>query len=603
MNTNSQAGRNCVVLFLPFLLLPLAALPAFGVEQDILALTHTTVIDATGAPAQRDVTVVITGDRITRMGPSADLQPPTDAVVVDATGKFLIPGLWDMHVHWYEQDYLPLFIANGVTGVRIMWGMPVHHEWRKEIERGRLIGPHLFIASAIVDGPKPFWPGSITAGNADEGRQAVIKARQEGADFVKVYSLLPREAYFAIADEAKKQGIPFEGHVTIAVSAQKASAAGQKSIEHLTGVLQACSSREDYLLKSAQDALATFLTTPNEPAGIIPEMRQSSQVALETCNPLRADALFAEFKTNHTWQCPTLIVLHNIAFLDDPSLTKDARLKYMSRELRSSWDPARDFRFKNRTSEDVALGKKVYQKEFELVGAMQHAGVGILAGTDTGNPYCMPGFSLHDELGLLVQAGLTPMQALQSATLNAARFMEREKDLGTIEPGKLADLVLLNANPLADIGNTRKINAVVFDGRLYSRSALDGMLTRVETLASKMSLAEVLLKTIEAQGLEAAAKQYHELRAAQPEAYDFREEQLNNLGYQLIGMKRIKDAVAILKLNVEAYPQSANVYDSLGEAYLDNGDKEPAIENYEKSLQLDPRNGGAVEKLKQLKAH
>ncbi len=206
-------------------------------------------------------------------------------------------------------------------------------------------------------------------------------------------------------------------------------------------------------------------------------------MALETYSPLRAEALFAEFKTNHTWQCPTLTVLHNITFIDDPSLARDSRLKYMSRDIRSSWDPARDFRFQNRTSEDIALGKKVYQKELELVGAMQRAGVDILAGTDTGNPYCLPGFGLHDELGLLVQAGLTPMQALQAATLNPARFMGREKDLGTIEPGKLADLVLLDANPLADIANTRKIDAVVYGGRLYSRAALDGMLARVETFA------------------------------------------------------------------------------------------------------------------------
>jgi tetratricopeptide (TPR) repeat protein len=294
-------------------------------------------------------------------------------------------------------------------------------------------------------------------------------------------------------------------------------------------------------------------------------------------------------------------VVRNITFIDEPSVTNDVRLKYMPFDVKSSWDPARDFRFKNRTSEDVALGKKVYQKELKVVGAMQRAGVGILAGTDALNPYCFPGFSLHDELGLLVQAGLTPMQALQAATLNAARFMGREKDLGTIESGKLADLVLLDANPLADIGNTRKINAVVFDGRLYSRSALDEMLVRVETLASRMSIAEVLLKTIEERGAEAAVKQYHELRAAQPEAYDFREKQLNNLGYQLIGMKRIKDAIVILKLNAEAYPQSSNVYDSLGEACLDNGDTTLAIENYEKSLQLDPKNLGAIEKLKQLK--
>jgi imidazolonepropionase-like amidohydrolase len=590
-------------LFLLFLLLLLAAQPAFGAEQNILAFTHATVIDATGAPAQLDVTVVITGDRITGMGKSADINPPTNAVVVDATGKFLIPGLWDMHVHPYQKDYLPLFIANGVTGIRIMWGLPMHHEWRKEIEQGTLLGPRMLIASSIVDGPKPIWPGSITAGNAAEGRQAVLKSKQDGADFVKVYTLLPRDAYFAIADEAKKQSIPFAGHVTIAVSAQEASAAGQKSIEHLTGILPACSSREDYLLKSAQETLATLLTTTNEPPSIFYKNRQSGQMALDTYSPLRAGALFAEFKKNHTRQCPTLIVLHNITFINDPSLASDSRLKYMPREIKSSWDPARDFRFKNRTAEDVALGKKVYQKELKLVGAMQRAGVGILAGTDTANPYCFPGFSLHDELGLLVRAGLTPMQALQAATLNPARFMGREKELGTIEKGKLADLVLLDANPLDNIANTRKITAVVFGGRLFPRSSLDEMLARVEALASKMSIAEILLKTVEEQGVEAAVKQYHELRAAQPGAYDFREEQLNHLGYHLIGMGRIKDAIGILKLNAEAYPQSSNAYDSLGEAYADDGDKEFAIENYEKSLQLDPKNHGAIEKLKQLKAH
>ena len=603
MRQSSKTRSKCGGLWFPLLLLVSMVPPASGAEPNVLAFTHATVIDATGAPAQSDVTVIITGDRITAMGRNADIRPPTNAAVMDATGKFLIPGLWDMHVHWYARGYLPLFTANGVTGIRMMWGTPMHHEWRKEIEAGSLLGPRMLIGSTIVDGPKPIWPGSITAGNAAEGRQAVLKAKQSGADFVKVYSLLPREAYFAIADEAKKEGIPFAGHVTVAASAQEAAAAGQKSIEHLTGILTACSSREDYLLQSAQDALATMLATTNGPMSAISKIDQSAQLALNTYSPLRADELFAEFKTNHTWQCPTLIVLHNIAYLDDPSLAGDSRLKYMPREVRLSWDPANDFRFKNRTPENIAAGKKVYQKELTLVGAMQRAGVGILAGTDTLNPYCFPGFSLHDELGLLVQAGLTPMQALQAATLNAARFMDREKDLGTIAPGKLADLVLLDADPLEDIANTRKINAVVFDGRLYSRSALDEILAKVEALASKKTIAEILLKSIEEQGVEAAVKQYHELRSAEPDGYDFREEQLNYLGYRLIGMKRIKDAIAILKLNVEAYPQSANVYDSLGEAYMGDGDKELAIENYEKSLQLDPRNQGALEKLKQLKAH
>ena len=594
--------KNRALLFLPFLFLFPDAQQAPSAKQNILVFTHVTVIDATGASAHTDVTVVITGDRITEIGDSGKIRVPKDAQVVEATGKFLIPGLWDMHVHWYEKDYLPLFIANGVTGIRIMWGSSTHHEWRKEIEQGLLLGPRMLIASPIVDGPKPLWPGSMAVANGAEGRQAVIKVKQDGADFVKVYSFLPRDTYFAIADESKKQGIPFEGHVPISVSVEEASEAGQRSIEHLTGVLVGCSSRESDLMKSSQTTLATILSSGQPIMTVLraSDVRERRELTLETYSQPKAEALFADLKKNHTWQCPTLTVERSVAFLNDPSLTNDPRLKYMSRQIRSSWDPKADFRFKTRTAEDWALEKRAFRKEIEVVGAMQHAGVDILAGTDTLNPYCFPGFSLHDELNLLVQAGLTPMQALQAATLNPARFMGRQTDLGTIETGKLADLVLLDANPLDDIANTRKINAVVYGGRLFPKASLDEMLTKVEAIASKKSVAEALLKTIQQQNVDAAIKQYHELKSTQAASYDFGEGELNNLGYQLLEMKKFKDAIRILELNVEAYPLSADVYDSLGEAYMDDGDKELAIKNYKKSLELDATNSNAVDKLKKL---
>ena len=573
------------------------ALPAK--PSRFLAFTHAMVVDATGAAAQPDMTVVITDDRITALGKNAEI--PTNAVVVDATGKFLIPGLWDMHVHWYEKDYLPLFIANGVTGVRMMAGFPLHHEWRKQIEQGLLTGPRLLIGSPLVDGPRPFWPGSITAGNEAEGRRAVLQVKQGRADFVKVYSALPREAYFAIADEAKKQGIPFSGHVPLSVSAEEASAAGQGTVEHLTGILPACSTREAELLKSAQEALAEVSTTNRQAA--LRAMVLENRLALETYSPTKADSLFALLKKNHTWQCPTLIVLSNITFIDEPSMPGDPRLKYMPRAVKSGWDPPNDDLFKGRTPESIALRKKLFLKEVELVGAMQRAGVGMLAGTDTLNPYCFPGFSLHDELALLVRAGLTPMQALQAATLNPARFMGREHELGTVENGKLADLVLLDANPLSDISNTRKIAAVVFGGRLFSTPLLAAMLARAEALASasKIPIGEVLGKTIREKDVAAAVRQYHELMSARLKDYDFSEEQLNNLGYALITAQKNKDAIKILKLNAETYPHSSNVYDSLGEAFLDDGDKEHAIENYTRSLELDPGNKTAIETIKRLK--
>jgi hypothetical protein len=201
-----------------------------------------------------------------------DHQPPflrlsIDSISIDARVR------WDMHVHWYEQDYLPLFIANGVSGIRLMWGSPQHFGWRDDIQNGTLLGPRMVIASPIVDGPKPIWEGSITVAGEADARETIGKLKHEGADFIKVYSLVPRAAYFAIADEAKKQGIQFAGHVPISVSAAEASDAGQKSIEHLTGVLDACSTREEELRKGREDAYSSRSQGQNVPTVLFPRFQ------------------------------------------------------------------------------------------------------------------------------------------------------------------------------------------------------------------------------------------------------------------------------------------------------------------------------------------
>lgn len=445
-------------------------------KSSSLAFKDVTVIDPDSGDVKYKMTVVVHGNRIADVGPTLKIQIPDDSKVIDASGKFLIPGLWDMHVHIFGlKDYLKLFTANGITGVRIMWGIPAFVGWRKEIESGELIGPRLVIGSPIIDGPKPIWKGSISVSNAEEGRQAVAKVAADGADFVKVYSLLPRDAYFAIADESKKRGIPFAGHVPESVSVAEASNARQRSIEHLTGVLVACSSREEDLIKRRWEAFTNLAPDQTYPSPAA--FRPLNRTMIDTFNYHKATALFALLKKNHTWQCPTLTVLRSSAFLNDPNFRNDPRLKYLPSQMTAAWDPTTDFRFKERTAGDFELSRLVFAKLKELVGMMQKSGVEFLAGTDTPNPYCFPGFSLHDELALMVEAGITPMEALKTATINPARFLGIENSLGTIKPGKLADLILLDANPLQDIRNTQKIEVVVSNGRLLDREALDRMLS------------------------------------------------------------------------------------------------------------------------------
>ncbi len=471
-----------------FLLVCLLPLEVFGRQeassgQKALVFTHVTVIDATGAPVKPDMTVVVRGDRIEALGKTGKLTVPRNAQVVDATGKFLIPGLWDMHIHpWFGKNYLALFTANGVTGVRVMAGKPVYHQWRKEISAGKLIGPRMVISSPVVDGPKPVYDDFfIVVSSEDEGRQAVRKVKKEGADLIKVYNWIPRDAYFAIADEAKKQGIPFAGHVPFSTSAAEASDARQQSIEHCSFVLLACSTEgEEELKKKIKE---TVITRPAS----LPHMRaRYKRLADITHSEKKAAELFARFVKNNTWVCPTLMPYNGLLFRDEQDLANDPRLKYIPLSTKYSWNPKNNDFFVFVTGEGRADFRKLCEKQLAIVGAMRRAGVGLLAGTDTKamalTPYCFPGFGLHDELALFVQAGLSPMQALQTATYNPAKCLGKLDSMGTVEHGKVADLVLLDADPLQDIRNTQRIAAVVVGGKIFQRATLQKMLARVEAL-------------------------------------------------------------------------------------------------------------------------
>jgi imidazolonepropionase-like amidohydrolase len=578
-------------------------LPCWACAQTVpeksvtLVLTHVTVIDGTDAPPAKNMTLVITGNRIAKIESTDKLTAPRNSRIIDASGRFLIPGLWDMHVHPHSKQDLTLFIANGITGIRIMWGNPEDFEVRKDRDAGQLLAPHMIIASPLIDGPKPYWPGSVSVSTEAEARAVVDKSKAAGADFIKVYTFLPREEIFAIADEAKKQNIPFAGHVPMSVSATEASNAGIKSIEHLTGVMEACSTLSAELVKASEADLQDHLTTDVHLFEGAHVHALHSQM-FDTCNPENATALFDTFKQNGTWQTPTLTLWHMFSSINDPAFANNPALKYVPVRERQSWDPA--LVSKNAVAVNAALSKADFQKDLQLVGAMQKAGVGILAGTDTGNPHCIAGFTLHDELQLLVRAGLTPLESIQAATVNPARFINNETDFGVLKPGKLANMVLVDANPLDNIANTKKIAAVILDGQYLDRAALDRMLSNVEAIANRAPIGDVLAATIQQRNAHAAVEQYRKLAATQPNSYDFSEDELVGLGYQLLHKKQVTDAIEIFKLSVEAYPRSYNTYDSLAEAYMDHGDRDLAIQNYRKSLDLNPTNTNATKMLQKL---
>lgn len=411
--------------------------------SESLIINNVTVIDATGAAPQPGRTVKITDGVIKSIQPVKGIIKQSGDTVIDASGMFLMPGFWDMHVHANQEFYLPLFIANGVTGVREMWGRDIHHEWRKRIGEEGFISPRFYIASSIIDGDPPRWPGSTVVNNAEQARKEVNRFYQLGSDFIKVYESLNRDAYYAIVDECKKLGITFVGHVPQSITFPEAISAGQKSIEHLLQF-------ELYVLNNNK-------------------------------NP---EELYQMFLENDTWSCPTITVHRNYAYKKDRKELDKDRLVYIPQPLADSWRYDRDPRMKNFSKNQWDAAQRFYENMKKQVTGMNKAGVRILAGTDVSNPYCFPGFSLHDEFALLVEAGLTPMQALQASTRNAAEFMGKLDTMGTVEEGKTADLVLLRANPLEDIHNTTKIEAVIFDGHLYERKDLDEMLENAKRAAA-----------------------------------------------------------------------------------------------------------------------
>lgn len=469
-------------LITPIALLFLTALTIRAQSPPVL-IDNVTVIDGPGAPATPGMQVLTRDGRIVAVGKR--VRPAQDATVVDGRGKYLIYGLSDMHVHLRggkdlvrdNESWLTLFLVNGVTSIRDMGGDLVEDvlRWRAETREGRRDGPRILTCGPKLDGPKPSWPGSIPIATAEEGRAAVRKVKAMGVDFVKIYfSRIAPEVHAAILEEAKKLDLPVTGHLPHNLSFGEVTQRGQHLEHGAYAVLDGASTR-------AAEIRAAYPESPNPSEAL----QIGLQRQLDSFDPNLVPQVAKQLKETGTWVTMTLLVGGRRLDLPSDNHASHPLRKYIHPGIWRTWDLESGLRKApsgaaiNRTRERLRLTAAA-------VPAFQRGGVSMLAGSDCGasNNFGWPGWSLHEELEAFVRSGLTPLEALRLATRAPARFLKEERDRGTVEPGRIADLVLLDANPLDNIANTRKIRGVMAQGKWHDRVALDGLLKSVEAAAA-----------------------------------------------------------------------------------------------------------------------
>jgi imidazolonepropionase-like amidohydrolase len=423
-----------------------------------LCIDHVTVIDGTGGAPLPDHSVAIRGNRIASIEPSEDSTIQANRRI-DGQGGYVVPGLWDMHVHLQAVDRpcVPLFLAYGVTSVRDMGSdLDWIQDLEADIEDENIPGPTIYYAGPILDDAPEGFLARLPIRNADDGRAAVRELADAGVHFLKVYSRLSRASYYAIVDEARKHDLTFAGHLPGSISFEEAIEAGQTTIEHLD---------EMNLLVDLSSKHAEL------EAGTIPY-----QQVLTTYDTDKADRLFSLCKERGIWHAPTVVGLRSIVEMPE-TYGKDHELdEFVSASMREFWQVMHSFVQPQFATPLFAVRRQMVGKAVQVIRRMHSKGVGLLAGTDVPLHHILPGYSLHDELLILAEAGLTSYEVLQTATLNPAKVLECEEDVGTLAAGKVADLVLLTQNPLSNLRNSRSIRGVFCRGLWYDRDDLDDLL-------------------------------------------------------------------------------------------------------------------------------
>jgi len=429
-------------------------------------ITDVAVVDLEIGMIHPDQTVIIVGDQIQKIVPRSDCAIPEGSCLVDGRRLYLMPGLINAHVHYFDPaTFGRLMIAHGVLMVRDM-GHPNEQalQLREALNQGTMLGPEMITTGWVLDGDPPFIPQvSVGCKTPEEGRAAVRKQVAAGVDQIKVYSRLEKDVFLAIVDEAHRHSLRPVGHVPESVYVEDAAAAGQRSSEHLFGF---------------EKVIGKLLGEPVvlKTGGMGADVRH--WLRLPEVNHEELQTMLRRVRDSGMAVCPTVVVFRSGSRLNDIEAGKYPMLEYISPMIRgiwnSIWDPSQ---------QDAETVGKVWPHMQAFVGELYKAGVTLMVGTDLLFPGIIPGYSVHEEMALWQETGIPPLDVLRSATVVPARFFGLHERLGTVAEGKAASLVLVKANPLEDIKNARQIEGVFLRGRYFSRDDLNRLLQEAKDLA------------------------------------------------------------------------------------------------------------------------
>ena len=418
--------------------------------------------------------IFINNNRITKITTDASLSNVEAKATIDATGKYIVPGFWDNHTHFrggdslidVNKNFLKLFMANGITTVRDAGGDLTSSvlEWRKAIANNELVGPKIFTSGPKIDGPNGTWAGSLEVDNEEDITNALDSLEAIPSDFVKIYdSRISGANYIKTIEEAEKRNLITSGHMPFTIELDETIDAGIDAVEHLYYIMKGSSANEKEITQQLTKKEIGFWDA-------MPLLQSSYSDST-------AQATFTNLKEHNVFVVPTLHIGRVLSYLDEVDHSKDDYLKYMSTGIQQTYKGRID-RVKNATDKQVADRKALDQFFGKLAYKLSENGVSLLAGSDSGayNSYTYPGISLHKELEAMVNIGMSPLNALKTSAYYGAKFLKQDEDYGTISEGKIADIVLLNSNPLEDIKNTQDIFMVLSNGKQHNKSDLNHLL-------------------------------------------------------------------------------------------------------------------------------